>query len=186
MAETVESPVRGNAHAGFGERLAETGRWRHRYRAAGRLNHPGAQLRFTDSDGHRITGFITDTPAGVVPGGLAGLELRHRQHARVEDRIRQAKATGLRNLPCHRFDANAAWLETILAATDLVAWAKLIGFPDHPDLARCEIDTFRYRVLHVAARITRGARAVRVRIDSSWQWAQAIAAAWCRIRTAFT
>ena len=148
--------------------------------------HPGAQLRFTDSDGHRITGFITDTPTGVVPGGLAGLELRHRQHARVEDRIRQAKATGLRNLPCHRFDANAAWLETILAATDLVAWAKLIGFPDHPDLARCEIDTFRYRVLHVAARITRGARAVRVRIDSSWQWAQAIAAAWCRIRTAFT
>ncbi|ABH00383.1 conserved hypothetical protein (plasmid) [Rhodococcus jostii RHA1] len=122
----------------------------------------------------------------MVPGGLAGLELRHRQHARVEDRIRQAKATGLRNLPCHRFDANAAWLETILAATDLVAWAKLIGFPDHPDLARCEIDTFRYRVLHVAARITRGARAVRVRIDSSWQWAQAIAAAWCRIRTAFT
>ncbi|MDF3313359.1 IS1380 family transposase, partial [Rhodococcus sp. T2V] len=71
-------------------------------------------------------------------------------------------------------------------ATDLVAWAKLIGFGDHPELARCEIDTFRYRVLHVAARITRGARAVRVRIDSSWQWAQAIAAAWYRIRAAFT
>jgi hypothetical protein len=64
--------------------------------------HPGAQLRFTDSDGHRITGFITDTPPGVVPGQLGGLELRHRQHARVEDRIRQAKATGLRNLPSAR------------------------------------------------------------------------------------
>ncbi|MFD7011433.1 transposase [Rhodococcus jostii] len=143
-------------------------------------------MRFTDSDGHRITGFITDTGTGVIPGGLAGLELRHRQHARVEDRIRQAKASGLRGLPCHRFDANAAWLEAVLAATDLVAWAKLIGFPDHPDLARCEIDTFRYRVLHVAARITRGGRAVRVRIDSSWQWAQAIATAWYRIRAAFT
>ena len=57
--------------------------------------HPGAQLRFTDSDGHRVTGFITDTPDGIVPGQLAGLELRHRQHARVEDRIREAKATGL-------------------------------------------------------------------------------------------
>lgn len=55
--------------------------------------HPGAQLRFTDPDGHRITGFLTDTPAGVIPGQLAGLELRHRQHARVEDRIRGAKAT---------------------------------------------------------------------------------------------
>jgi Transposase DDE domain group 1 len=91
--------------------------------------HPRAQLRFTDSDGLRVTAFITDTPTGVVPRQLAGLELRHRQHARVEeDRIREAKATGLRNLPCHRAEANAAWLEIILAATDLVAWTKLIGF----------------------------------------------------------
>jgi hypothetical protein len=123
--------------------------------------HPGAQLRFTDADGLRVTAFITDTATGVIAGQLAGLELRHRQHARVEDRIREAKATGLRNLPCHRAEANAAWLEIILAATDLVAWSKLIGFAEHPDLATCEIDTFRYRVLHVAARITRGARQIR-------------------------
>lgn len=147
--------------------------------------HPGAQLTFTDSDGHRITAFITDTPAGVVPGQLAGLELRHRQHARVEDRIREAKATGLRNLPCHRAEANAAWLETILAATDLVAWTKLIGFTDHPGLARCEIDTFRYRVLHVAARITRGARRIRLRIDATWRWANAICQGWQHLREAF-
>jgi len=62
--------------------------------------HPGAQLRFTDIDGMRVTAFITDTAPGAVPGQLAGLELRHRQHARVEDRIRQAKAAGLTNLPC--------------------------------------------------------------------------------------
>lgn len=148
--------------------------------------HPGAQLNFTDSDGHRMTAFITDTRRSVVSGAMAGLELRHRQHARVEDRIRQAKATGLRNLPCHSFGANAAWLEIISAATDLVAWTKLIGFADDPNLARCEIETFRYRVLHVAARITCGARVIRLRIDSSWQWAQQIADAWCRIRCAFT
>ena len=147
--------------------------------------HPGAQLRFTDSDGLRVTAFITDTAPGVVAGQLAGLELRHRQHARVEDRIRQAKATGLRNLPCQRSDANAAWLEILLAATDLVAWSKLIGFIDHPDLATCEIDTFRYRVLHVAARITRGARQIRLRIDATWRWASAIAQAWQRLRAAF-
>jgi hypothetical protein len=127
--------------------------------------HPGAQLRFTDSDGHRVTAFITDTATGVVAGQLGGLELRHRQHARVEDRIRQLKATGLRNLPCHRAEANAAWLEITLAATDLVTWSKLIGFTEHPDLTTCEIGTFWYRVLHVAARITRGARQIRLRID---------------------
>ena len=97
--------------------------------------HPGAQLNFTDSDGLRVTAFITDTGHGVVPGQLGGLELRHRQHARVEDRIREAKATGLRNLPFNAFEANAAWLEIILAATDLVTWAKLIGFTNDPDLA---------------------------------------------------
>ncbi len=63
-----------------------------------------------------VTAFITDTPPGVVAGQLGGLELRHRQHAQVEDRIREAKATGLGNLPCHRADANAAWLEIIMAA----------------------------------------------------------------------
>lgn len=147
--------------------------------------HPGAQLRFTDADGMRVTAFITDTAPGVVPGQVAGLELRHRQHARVEDRIRELKASGLSNLPCHAFDANAAWLEITLAAADLVAWTRLIGFSSHPGLARAEITTFRYRVLHVAARITRGARRTRLRIDATWRWAALIATAWQAIRTAF-
>jgi hypothetical protein len=147
--------------------------------------HPGAQLRFTDIDGLRVTAFITDTGHGVVPGQVAGLELRHRQHARVEDRIRELKATGLRNLPCHGFWANAAWLEIVLAAADLVTWTRLLGFTDHPELGRVEIATFCYRVLHVAARITRSARQVRLRIDATWRWAALIATAWHRIRTAF-
>jgi hypothetical protein len=116
---------------------------------------------------------------------IAGLELRHRQHARVEDRIRELKNTGLRNLPCHSFDANAAWLDIVLAAADLVTWTRLLGFTDDPDLARVEINTLRYRVLHVAARITRGARQVRLRIDATWRWAAIIATAWHTIRTAF-
>jgi hypothetical protein len=103
-----------------------------------------------------------------------------------EDRIRQVKATGLRNLPFHSFDANTAWLEIIMAATDLIAWTKMTGFTDHLDLARCEIETFRYRVLHVAARITRGARQIRLRIDATWRWAYAVASAWTCIRAAFT
>jgi Transposase DDE domain group 1 len=49
--------------------------------------HPGAQLRFTDLDGHRFQVFLTDQPDRDV----AVLELRHRQRARVEDRIRAAQ-----------------------------------------------------------------------------------------------
>lgn len=64
--------------------------------------HPGAQLRFTDVDGLRLTAFVTNTRRGQLPD----LELRHRRRARCEDRIRAAKDTGLRNLPFTSFDAN--------------------------------------------------------------------------------
>ena len=67
--------------------------------------HPGAQLRFTDIGGHRVTAFATDARTGQ----LADLELRHRRRARCEDRIRCAKDTGLRGLPLHGFDQNQIW-----------------------------------------------------------------------------
>lgn len=147
--------------------------------------HPGAQLAFTDVDGHRITAILTNTAPGLVAGQAAGLELRHRQHARVEDRIREAKATGLRNLPCRAWNENTAWLQVVLTAVDLIAWTKTICFADVPELARCEIHAFRYRVLHVAARITRGGRQIRLRIDKTWRWALQIAEGFGRLRAAF-
>jgi Transposase DDE domain group 1 len=94
--------------------------------------HPGAQLTFTDVGGHRITALLTDTPSGVIPSQAAGLELRHRQHARVEDRIREGKQAGLRKFPCRGWAENSAWLEAVLAAADLVCWAKLICFAHAP------------------------------------------------------
>ena len=58
--------------------------------------HPGAQLDLTEErDGWRYTCFATDTHAGQ----LAFLDARHRAHARVEDRIRTGKGTGLGHFP---------------------------------------------------------------------------------------
>jgi len=37
-ADTMESPLRGNTHGGFGERPGETDREQSRHRAPGRLN----------------------------------------------------------------------------------------------------------------------------------------------------
>ena len=73
----------------------------------------------------------------------------------------------------------------MLAAADLVTWCRLIGFTNHSGLARAEIATFRYRILHVGARITRGARQLRLRLDASWRWAVQIAAGFTRLRAAF-
>ncbi|GGT68062.1 hypothetical protein GCM10010207_78570 [Streptomyces atratus] len=75
--------------------------------------HPGAQLRFTDADGLRLTAFATNTTG--IP--IAALELRHRQRARAEDRIRAARATGLRNLPLHDTAQNRIWLEIVQIAS---------------------------------------------------------------------
>jgi hypothetical protein len=75
--------------------------------------HPGAQLSFTDVDGHRFQCFITDQP----DDDLAALEARHRAHAIVEDRVRALKSTGMSNLPFSAFQANQAWLEAAPAPT---------------------------------------------------------------------
>src|ERR1035437_1915584 len=64
--------------------------------------HPGAQLRITYIDGHRITAFATNTKTGGPTTQLPDLELRHRRRARCEDRIRISKDTGLMNLPLDR------------------------------------------------------------------------------------
>lgn len=150
--------------------------------------HPGAQLSMFDMiEGLRHTAFIC-APGNAdeeLEVNIDGLELRHRRHARVEDRIRQAKAAGLRNLPCKEVAENHAWLECVLAAADLVAWSKLICFEDDPDLARCEIANFRYRILHMAARLTRSGRVTHLRLDRTWSWAKQLALGFDRLRAAF-
>ena len=140
--------------------------------------HPGAQLRFTDADGHRFTAFITDTPGGQ----LADREVRHRSHARVEDRIRCGKDTGLRNLPCRGFAENKVWLELCLTAADLLTWAQALCFTG--ELARCEPATFRYRICAVAARLAHSGRRRHLHLDRDWPWATHLATAFDRLRAA--
>jgi hypothetical protein len=139
--------------------------------------HPGAQLRFSDHDGHRFQVFLTDQP----DGDLARLELRHRQRARVEDRIRAAKATGLQNLPFDRWRRNRVWLELVLAAQDLTCWTQALLLDG--DLALAEPKTLRYRLLHTAGRIVHHARRVILRLQRSWPWATQLARAFARLRT---
>ena len=144
--------------------------------------HPGAQLTFTDIDGHRFTAFLTDTPRTEQPRQLPDLEQRHRGHARVEDRIRTGKDTGLRNLPFHAYTANACWLELALTAADLLTWTQALCFTGA--LAHTEPATFRYQILHTAALLVRTARGRHLRLDTNWPWAHQLTTAFDRLRTA--
>jgi Transposase DDE domain group 1 len=136
--------------------------------------HPGAQLSFTDHDGHRFLATLTD-----VAGNPVELECLHRARASAEDRVRNGKQTGLENLPFRDFDHNAVWLELSLIAQDLIAWTQALALTG--DLAVCEPKTLRYRLLHTAARVAFHARRATLRLQRTWPWATALAAAFARL-----
>ncbi|WKX01895.1 IS1380-like element ISRer1 family transposase (plasmid) [Rhodococcus aetherivorans] len=124
--------------------------------------HPGAQLRFTDRDGLRLTAFVTNTRRGQLPD----LELRHRRRARCEDRIRTAKVTGLQNLPLHGFDQNRIWLALVQLACELIAWMQMLALTDVA-ARRWEPKRLRLRLLSIAGRVARHARRVRLRLAAT-------------------
>lgn len=137
--------------------------------------HPGAQLSFTDLDGHRFQCFITDQEGRDI----AALEALHRQHAEVEDRVKTLKATGAGHLPFHSFQANAAWFELALLAHDILVWTQLLLLEGEHALA--EPKRLRYRILHVAGQITRHARRTTLHLPADWPWAGAILRAFKRL-----
>ena len=136
--------------------------------------HPGAQLSFTDHDGHRFLATLTD-----LPGDAIELECLHRARANTEDRIRAAKQTGLDNLPFRDFELNAVWLEISLIAQDLIAWTQALALDG--ELAVCEPKTLRYRLLHTAARLAFHARKATLRLARTWPWARTLATAFARL-----
>lgn len=141
--------------------------------------HPGAQLSLFDTvEGFRHTAFITNQRDADV----AVLELRQRQRARAENVIRDAKATGLANLPFDDIVNNDVWMQLCFTANDLLAWSQRIGCTGQ--LRRATPKTIRHRLLHIAARITPNGR--RLHLDRHWPWTQTLLDAINRIRTAFT
>jgi len=137
--------------------------------------HPGAQLTFTDLDGHRFQAILTDQTAP-----LAEIERDHRARARVEDHIRNDKDTGLRNPPFRDFEHNRIWLEIVRLAHDLIAWTQRLLLCG--DLAKAEPKRLRYRLLHVAGRLAFHARTATLRLQASWPWASDLAAAFHKLK----
>lgn len=143
--------------------------------------HPGAQLRLTDHNGWRITCFATNTrgPGWTLPI----LEVRHRQRARCEDRIRGLKDTGLTNLPFHRYDQNRIWVEIVALAADLLSWTQTLAFEPTDTVRRWEPKRLRFRILAVAGRIIHTGRRRYLRLPRGWPWNHHITSGWTVLRT---
>lgn len=141
------------------------------------IPHPGAQLSLTDHDGHRFQVTLTDQKGSRI----ARLEQPHRSRAAIEDSIRCAKASGLRNMPFHSFPKNEAWLQLALMGRDLVARTKMLLL-EGASLATAGPETLRYRLFHVAGRIRTGSRRLKLRLQRGWEWGPAIIGAFARLR----
>jgi hypothetical protein len=139
--------------------------------------HPGAQLTFTDIDGHRFQLLVTD----VADPDIGFLEALYRGRGRAERRICDAKATGLANLPSASFAINQAWLQVALIAQDLLAWTRLLTLTG--ELARAEPTRLRYCLLHAPAVIVHRSRQRWLRIAGRWPWTDQLVNAFERIDT---
>ena len=139
--------------------------------------HPGAQLSFTDHDGYRFQAILTDQSEADI----AVLECRHRQHAHVEDRIRDDKDTGLSKFPFKEFALNEVWLEIVMLAHDLIVWTQALLLDGA--LAKAEPKRLRYRLLHVAGRLAFSARRAKLHLQGTWPWTDQLLAAFQKLDT---
>jgi hypothetical protein len=139
--------------------------------------HPGAQLSFTDHDGFRFQAILTDQG----DEDIAVLECRHRQHAHVEDRIRDDKDTGLSKFPFKEFALNEVWLQIVMLAHDLLVWTQALLLTG--ELAKAEPKRIRYRLLHVAGRLAFSGRRGKLHLQHTWPWAAELLAAFQKLKT---
>ena len=109
------------------------------------------------------------------------IERRHRQRARVEDRIRDDKDTGLAKLPFKTFAMNEAWLEIVMLAHDLIVWTQALVLDG--ELAKAEPKRLRYRLLHVAARLAFSGRRGKLHLPAAWPWTESLKAALEKLKT---
>jgi hypothetical protein len=137
--------------------------------------HPGAQLSFTDHDGYRFQAILTDQD----DNDIAIIERRHRRRARIEDRIRDDKDTGLAKFPFKAFALNEVWLQIVLLAHDLIVWTQALLLDG--ELAKAEPKRLRYRLLHVAARLAFHGRRAKLHLQHDWPWATELAAAFHKL-----
>ncbi|GAA2017544.1 IS1380-like element ISMsm3 family transposase [Nocardiopsis rhodophaea] len=109
------------------------------------------------------------------------LDVLHRSHAGVEDRVRTNKAMGLGNLPSASWEVNRGWMLAANLAADLDAWLRLLALHDIDDLADAEPDTMRFCLYHLPARLADHARRRFLRIERTWPWAKAFTTGWHRL-----
>jgi len=133
---------------------------------------PGSQL-WLQGLAYSYYAFITDRE-----GDMLELEADHRQHAVVEDVIRDLKhGLALNHMPSGKFGANAAWLALNVIAHNLCRWMGCLG-----GFAITCLKTWRQRFLAVPARLVRHGGRWQLRLPRNWPWQEQFLALLAQLR----
>lgn len=130
--------------------------------------HPGAKATLFDTDGNRVTAFLTNSPRFNV----AFLDARHRARGRCEIRIKTLKNTGLGKLPYWSFASNQAWADLAMLAVNLVSWLQLAVLPGGHEAGCWDLKRWRYRLFSMAGKLVSGGRQRRLLIPKNAPEAQ--------------
>jgi Transposase DDE domain group 1 len=121
---------------------------------------PGSQLWLRGLD-YSYYAFLTDRE-----GEMLELEADHRQHAVVENAIRDLKhGLALNHMPSGKFGANAAWLALNVIAHNLCCWLARLG-----DFAVICLKAWRHRFFALPGRLVQHGRQRRLRLPVDWPW----------------
>ncbi|MFE6334366.1 transposase [Streptomyces sp. NPDC057798] len=151
--------------------------WPKRMRLVARKErpHPGAQLRFTDLDGLRLTCFATNTqrrparrPRTPSPqtGSLRGPHPKRPRH-------RPAQPAP------HDTARNRIWLEILSLALDLLAWMAMLAVTGR--IRFWEPNKLRLRLFSAAAQLVNTGRRRWLRLPVRWPWTAVISHAIVRL-----
>jgi hypothetical protein len=182
-ALTAEGEVRRGAHVTeLTEILPLADGWPAGMRTMARTEplHPKHRKQASDVEkrrGQRFQAVATDLPGNHYPK----LDAFHRNHATVENVIKDAKSLGLTRLPSYYLAFNQAWCVAVAIACDLLAWLRLLTLDHHPKLTKATPDTLR-DLLHTPARLVRHARKRLIRLPADHRHAGDLTHAWQKIR----
>jgi hypothetical protein len=94
-------------------------------------------------------------------------DVDHRDHATIEQVIRDLKDQALAHFPTGKFTANSAWTVIAALAHNLARWTTLIA---QPTATVQTAGTRRRRLLQIPGRIVRTARTWTLRLPAHWPW----------------
>ena len=134
--------------------------------------HPGAQLRLTDPDGHRLHRVRHQHPP---PAGPAASSPTSNCATAAAPAPRTASAPrrtpGCATCPLHELDQNRIWRAIVALACEITAWTQLLALTEHP-ARRWEPKRLRLRIFSLPAQLARTPAASVLHLPAHAPWAE--------------